>query len=52
MCWEKLTDEFTTAETRVVDTKREEDLERPETWREPVEEAEEGRDREKELVHF
>ena len=46
MCWEH--EKFT--ETRVTDTIREEELEKPETWPEPVEEPAEIRERERELA--
>ena len=50
MCFERFDDEFRPKETLVTDTIREEELERPETWREPVEEPVELRERETELT--
>ena len=51
MCWEKLSDEFERAEIRLTETATEEELERPETWREPVEEPKDTRERERVLEH-
>ncbi len=51
MCFERLTDEFEDLDARAVETTGEEDLERPETWREPTEDTEKAPDREKEYAH-
>ena len=46
MCWEKFTDKFERTEARIVETPREEEIERPDVFTEAVEEPEEVRERE------
>lgn len=50
MCFERLTDTFEKTDTRAVETTSEEDLERPETWHEPVEKAEGTREEDRKLA--
>lgn len=51
MCWEKWTDEFAETETRVVETAREDDLERLDVRREPTEATEDLPERDREFAH-
>ncbi len=51
MCYERFTDELEKTDTRMTDTMREDELERPERWPEPTEEPEKAPEREKEYAH-